>query len=125
MKNGKPELILPDKGILNWIISGSVYIFSKLHSIAYSKMSYIQMYQKYHYPREFWYAAIINRDKKKLSDIIGTIHNEKANIKILPPDINNSDFSFTLEGKNGIRFGLSYITKVHIVTGKQIGRAHV
>lgn len=119
-ENGKPELILPDKGILNWIISGSVYIFSKLHSIAYSKMSYIQMYQKYHYPREFWYAAIINRDKKKLSDIIGTIHNEKANIKILPPDINNSDFSFTLEGKNGIRFGLSYITAMQKVAEKII-----
>ena len=122
IKNSEGNLTLriPEYGLLSWMITGSGYLFSKLHSIAYSKMGYVQMYQKHFYPREFWYSAIINRDKKKLNDLLASIKNEKADIEILPPNINTSNISFTLEGKKGIRFGLSYIASMNKMADKII-----
>ncbi len=119
-QDGNLTLRLPEYGLLSWIITGSGYIFSKLHAIAYSKMGYVQMYQKHFYPREFWYSAIINRDKKKLNDLLASIKNEKADIEILPPNINTSNISFTLEGDKGIRFGLSYIASMNKMADKII-----
>lgn len=103
------KLKVPEQGIVNWLVMCSVYIFSRLHSIAYSINSYEQLYQKYYHPNEFWLSVLIC-DYNKAEDIqedIAAIRAE-TNIEVLPPDINKSDFLFKSEGNN-IRFGLGSI----------------
>lgn len=102
-------LIVPRKGIVNWLVMCSVYIFSRLHSIAYSINSYEQLYQKYYHPHEFWLSVLIcdYESSEDISEDIGAIRAE-TDIEILPPDINKSGFLFKTEGTN-IRFGLGSI----------------
>ena len=103
------NLIVPPKGIVNWLVMCSVYIFSRLHSIAYSINSYEQLYQKYYYPKQFWLSVLIcdYNSADDIKDDIAAMTSE-TDIKILPPDINMSDFLFKEEGDD-IRFGLGSI----------------
>lgn len=103
------KLPIPACGILNWFIVSSTYIFSRLHSTAYSVISYAQMYQKYHYPALFWFAAMTTGSATSIKDYISYIRTESPEINLLPPDINKSDYGFTLENDTSIRFGLGHI----------------
>lgn len=84
------------------------YGFNKSHAIAYSIITYWTAYLKAHYPKEFLAAC--------MTDVIGDqdqtivyINDAKANgIKILPPDINQSEEMYSAV-EDGIRFGLSAI----------------
>ena len=100
-------LPIPSKGILNWFIVSSAYLFSIIHSKAYSVMSYEQMYQKYYYPKEFWLCALNYGDKKKVNEYTLGAKNESGMI-FLRPDINISQKDFVNEGE-GIRYGLKSI----------------
>lgn len=84
------------------------YGFNKSHAIAYSILTYQTAWLKAHYPKEFL-AACLTDEMGNQDKTIAYINDAKANdIKILPPDINESerDYSATDEG---IRFGLSAI----------------
>jgi DNA polymerase III subunit alpha len=106
--DSKGHLPLPDKGILNWFIIGSTYLFSVIHSVAYSFVSYNQLYQKYYHPTEFWLGALSTGSKDDVSNYVSSAISE-SKISFLKPDINKSDFLFKKEGELIIRFGLSYI----------------
>lgn len=101
----------PKIGIISWMISATAYLFSKLHAIAYSVNTYNMMYLKYHYPREFWYSALSieygNLDKVK--NYFSAIRIETPHVIILSPDINMSEFNFSMEGENSIRIGLGIL----------------
>jgi DNA polymerase-3 subunit alpha len=103
------RLRVPMKGIVSWLVMCSVYIFSRLHSIAYSINTYEQLYQKYYHPKEFWLSVLIcdYNSADDIRDTLAAIRGETS-IQVLPPDINLSDFFFKLEGDN-IRFGLGSI----------------
>ncbi len=87
------------------------YGFNKSHSAAYALVAYQTAYLKAHYPQEFMAAM--------LSSVMGT--NDKVGIyieqcrhmgiKILPPDINASKASFSVD-KEAIRFGLAAVKNV-------------
>lgn len=102
------NLPLPERGILNWFIIGSTYLFSIIHSVAYSILSYNQMYQKYYHPIEFWIGALSCGGKDDIYNYVSSAQSE-SKIKFLPPNINQSDFSFSKEGDMTIRFGLGFI----------------
>lgn len=77
------------------------YGFNLSHSILYSMMSYYTAYLKAHYPVEFLMANLkseIQSNMKTARNNIEKIKSEirKHNVKILPPDINRSNFSYTL-----------------------------
>jgi DNA polymerase-3 subunit alpha len=101
-------LAIPEIGIINWFVIGSTYLFSVIHSVAYSIVSYNQLYQKYFYPTEFWLSALHCGSKDDIQNYISGAKNE-SKIQILPPNINNSEISFSKEGDRKIRFGLGYI----------------
>lgn len=87
------------------------YGFNKSHSAAYALISYQTAYLKAHYPVEFM-AACLSIDRGN-SDRV-TLHLSdcrKQNIKVLPPDINESDLDFKVI-ENQIRFGLAAIKNV-------------
>jgi len=77
------------------------YGFNLSHSILYSMMSYYTAYLKAHYPVEFLMANLkseIQSNVKSAKNDIEKIKSEikKHNVKILPPDINRSSYSYTL-----------------------------
>jgi DNA polymerase-3 subunit alpha len=87
------------------------YGFNKSHSAAYALVAYQTAYLKAHYPREFM-AALLS-SVMGTNDKIGFYIEEcrRMGINILPPDINASSSSFSVDGK-AIRFGLAAIKNV-------------
>lgn len=87
------------------------YGFNKSHSAAYAYLAYQTAFLKAHYPVEFM-AANLSADMDKTEKIIKAISEcRNMSIKILPPDINESDREFKVIG-NAIRFGLEAVKGV-------------
>lgn len=89
------------------------YGFNKSHSAAYAYLAYQTAYLKAHFPFYFLAALLTSEaERGATSQVVKYIHEcEEMGIKVLPPDINESDFNFTVEKEN-IRFGLSAIKNV-------------
>jgi DNA polymerase III subunit alpha len=87
------------------------YGFNKSHSAAYALIAYQTAYLKAHYPLEFM-AALLTSEVQNADKILRYIAEcREMEIKILPPDINESDKNFTVVG-NQIRFGLAAVKNV-------------
>jgi len=100
------------KKIWDWILPFARYGFNQAHSTCYATIAYQTAYLKTHYPVEFM-AAVLGAEKGKVEEIALSIEECKnIGISVLPPDINESDESFTVTGKNEIRFGLQAIKNV-------------
>ena len=87
------------------------YAFNKAHSAGYGLVSYWTAYLKARYPSEYMAALLTsvkdNRDQSALY-----LHEcRRMGIKVLPPDVNDSDLNFTPRGTD-IRFGLSAVRNV-------------
>ncbi len=89
------------------------YGFNKSHSTAYAYLAYRTAYLKAHYPLYFLAALLTSEaERGATSQVVKYINEcEEMGIEILPPDINESDFNFTVADGN-IRFGLSAIKNV-------------
>ncbi len=97
--------------LFNLIEKFAGYGFNKSHSSAYAMISYQTAYMKTHYPREFM-AALITSEVANTDKVISHINAcREMGIDVLPPDINQSEHSFTVQGEN-ILFGLSGIKNV-------------
>ncbi len=92
------------------------YGFNKSHAAAYSYLAYQTAYLKANYTVYYMAALLINEATKgtaEQSKIVNYINECKLfGINILPPDINESDVSFTVIDEKNIRFGLSAIRNV-------------
>ncbi|MBL7036557.1 DNA polymerase III subunit alpha [Candidatus Microgenomates bacterium] len=94
------------------------YGFNKAHAAAYGMVAYYTSYLKANYPVEYMTALLTaeSNDSDKISLAINECR--KMNIKVLPPDINQSDTDFTIvDDKDSldnmaIRFGISAIKHV-------------
>ncbi len=84
------------------------YGFNKSHSVAYALLAYKTAYLKTHHPVPFMAAMLTSEMASK--DRVGKYIHEcrLMNIDVLPPDINQSDWSFSV-GDGSIRFGLGAI----------------
>jgi len=87
------------------------YGFNKSHSAAYALIAYQTAYLKTHYSVEFMAALLTAQigDQDKLIFYLSECR--ELGIKILPPDVNSSDRTFTPAEKS-IRFGLTAIKNV-------------
>ena len=84
------------------------YAFNKSHAAAYSYVTYQTAWLKYYYEPEFL-TAILNNRITKSDDLKKYLAYAKSvNIKIMPPDVNESKTLFSVKGET-IRFGLSAI----------------
>ncbi|MDH4187819.1 MAG: OB-fold nucleic acid binding domain-containing protein, partial [Nitrospira sp.] len=87
------------------------YGFNKSHAAAYAVVCYQTGYLKAHYPTEFM-AALMTTDMGNADKIVGYFTEcRDLNIKVLPPDVNESHKNFTVVDK-AIRFGLAAIKNV-------------
>ena len=84
------------------------YAFNKSHAAAYAVVAYQTAYLKYYYPVEFMAALMTSviDNPGKVAEYI--LHCRQVGIDILPPDVNRSEGSFSVEG-NCIRYGLTAI----------------
>jgi DNA polymerase-3 subunit alpha len=89
----------------------SDYAFNKAHSAAYGVVSYWTAYLKAHYPAEYMAALLTSVGDSK--DKMALYLNEcrRMNIKVLPPDVNESIGFFAAVGED-IRFGLGAVRNV-------------
>lgn len=87
------------------------YGFNKSHSAAYAVISYQTAYLKANYSIEYM-ASLLSSQPDKQEDVIQYINDCKSmGIQVLPPDINTSEYDFTVQGSS-IRFGLGAIKGV-------------
>ena len=87
------------------------YGFNKSHSAAYALVAWQTAYLKAHYPAEFMAAMLTSI--MDVNDKVGVYIElaRRMGIPILPPDINASAASFSVDGK-AIRFGLAAVRNV-------------
>lgn len=89
------------------------YGFNKSHSTAYGVISYQTAYLKANYPTEFM-AALLTSVMENADKVTAYVNEcRRMGIKVLAPDINESDRNFTVT-KEGIRFGLSAVKNVGV-----------
>jgi len=95
------------------------YGFNKSHSAAYALVSYQTAYLKANYPVEYMAALLtsVNDNTDKVAFYIEEC--KRMNISVLPPDVNISGESFTVDGRS-IRFGLAAIKNVGLNAVKSI-----
>ncbi|WP_270179565.1 DNA polymerase III subunit alpha [Alkalihalobacillus sp. CinArs1] len=97
--------------IYEYIVRFANYGFNRSHAVAYSIIAYHLAYLKANYPRYFFASlltsAIGNQDR--LSSYLSECH--QKDLQILPPSINKSNSTFTVE-EEAIRFGLLPIKNV-------------
>jgi DNA polymerase-3 subunit alpha len=88
------------------------YGFNKSHSVAYSIISYQTAWLKAHYPAEFM-AALLSSEIGDTDAVVKYITEAREmGIEVLPPDVNESGYKFTVVGDRRVRFGLGAIRNV-------------
>ena len=87
------------------------YGFNKSHSAAYALIAYQTAYLKAHFPVEFM-ASLLTSEMHSTDGVVKFIAEcRNHGIPILPPDINQSDIEFTVDGSQ-VRFGLVAVKNV-------------
>jgi DNA polymerase-3 subunit alpha len=88
------------------------YGFNKSHSAAYALLSYQTAWLKAHYPAAFM-AAVLSSDMDHTDKVV-TFIDECASIglAVLPPDVNESVYEFTVADETTIRYGLGAVKGV-------------
>jgi DNA polymerase-3 subunit alpha len=94
------------------IVTFGRYGFNKSHSVAYSVLSYQTAWLKAHHPAEFM-AALLSSEIGSTDKVVQYINEARElGLEILPPDVNESGFKFTVVGDRRIRFGLGAVRNV-------------
>lgn len=87
----------------------AAYGFGKAHAASYAQVSYQTAYMKANYPVEFM-AAVMTAESGNEDKIYAAVEECKAlGIKVLPPDVNESQGDFTVVDDHTIRFGMNAI----------------
>jgi DNA polymerase-3 subunit alpha len=92
------------------------YGFNKSHSAAYAWLAYQTAFLKANYPSYFM-AALLTSERANTDKMVPYIGEcREMGIKVLPPDVNESDMFFTVvpqgDGPAPVRFGLAAIKNV-------------
>ncbi|MBA2532788.1 MAG: DNA polymerase III subunit alpha [Nocardioidaceae bacterium] len=87
------------------------YGFNKSHTAGYGLVSYWTAYLKANFPAEYMAALLtsVRDDKDKMAVYLGECR--RMGISVLPPDVNESESTFTPVGID-IRFGLNAVRNV-------------
>jgi len=92
------------------------YAFNKAHSVSYALIAYQTAYLKANYPAEYMTAFLIAHSDQPERVASAVAECRRLDIKILPPDVNRSQVTFSIEkdgdGATAIRFGLTAIKNV-------------
>ena len=87
------------------------YAFNRAHSAGYGVVSFWTAYLKANYPTEYMAALLTSVRDDKDKSALYLSECRRMGIKVLPPDVNESESDYTPRGTD-IRFGLSAIRNV-------------
>jgi len=87
------------------------YAFNRAHSAGYGVVSFWTAYLKANFPTEYMAALLTSVRDDKDKSALYLSECRRMGIKVLPPDVNESESDYTPRGKD-IRFGLSAIRNV-------------
>ncbi len=93
------------------LVPFSDYAFNRAHSAGYGMVSYWTAYLKANYPTEYMAALLTSVRDDKDKSALYLSECRRMGIKVLPPDVNESESDYTPRGKD-IRFGLAAIRNV-------------
>jgi DNA polymerase-3 subunit alpha len=99
------------KTLWDILVPFSDYAFNKAHTAGYGLVSYWTAYLKANYPAEYMAGLLTSVKDDKDKSAVYLNECRRMGIKVLPPDVNESDANFTPRGSD-IRFGLSAIRNV-------------
>ena len=112
------------RDLFTYILPFAGYGFNKAHAVSYAYITYWTTYFKANYPLEYFvamldsFAGAPERVQRCISEA------KKRGIDVLPPDINVSKTSFTVDenvgDRGGIRYGLASIRGVGPATVEEI-----
>lgn len=103
--------------IFNFIEKFAAYGFNKPHAASYALIAYWTAYMKANFPVEYMTALLtaelqgVAGPQREIKMAQALEECRKMEIQVLPPDINASIQSFSIEGRS-IRFGMSAIKNV-------------
>jgi DNA polymerase-3 subunit alpha/error-prone DNA polymerase len=115
-KNGLSDRQI--EALWKMIMSFSGYSFCKPHSASYARVSFQAAYLKTHFPAEFM-AAVISNQGGFYSTFAYVSESRRMGLRVLPPDVNDSDQRWTGMG-NTIRVGLLSIKSLSSTTRQRI-----
>jgi len=88
------------------------YAFNKSHSTCYAWVAYQTAYLKAHYPSEYM-AAVLSNNMNDIKSVTFFMEEcKRMGIEVLPPDVNESFYKFTVNERNAIRFGMGAVKNV-------------
>jgi len=99
------------KRLWDVLIPFSDYAFNRAHSAGYGVVSYWTAYLKANYPTEYMAALLTSVRDDKDKSALYLSECRRMGIKVLSPDVNESDAQYTPRGVD-IRFGLAAIRNV-------------
>ncbi|HKG25834.1 MAG TPA: DNA polymerase III subunit alpha, partial [Thermomicrobiales bacterium] len=92
------------------------YGFNKAHSAAYAVIAAQTAYLKANFPVEFMAALLSTEIGNTDKIVVNVVECRRQGIDLLPPDVNASDWEFSVEhaadGREVVRFGLGAIKNV-------------
>ena len=88
------------------------YAFNKSHSTCYAFVAYQTAWLKANYPSEFM-AAVLTHSQSSIDKVTFFMEEcRRMGIKVLGPDVNESQFAFSVNKTGQIRFGLGAVKGV-------------
>ncbi|MEU6595532.1 DNA polymerase III subunit alpha, partial [Streptomyces sp. NPDC046881] len=88
------------------------YAFNKAHSAAYGLVSYWTAYLKANHPAEYMAALLTSVKDDKDKSAVYLNECRRMGIRVLPPNVNESEANFAAQGDDVILFGLSAVRNV-------------
>ncbi len=107
--NGFSEAAI--KRLWEVLIPFSDYAFNRAHSAGYGVVSFWTAYLKANFPTEYMAALLTSVRDDKDKSALYLSECRRMGIKVLPPDVNESNGEYTPRGRD-IRFGLAAIRNV-------------
>jgi DNA polymerase-3 subunit alpha len=106
-ENGHDRTIL-EKVWKDWEAFAS-YAFNKSHSTCYAWIAYQTAYLKANYPAEFM-AATLSNNMNQIKDVTKFMDEcRRMGLDVMGPDVNESNYKFTVNPKGAIRFGMGAV----------------
>jgi DNA polymerase-3 subunit alpha len=88
------------------------YAFNKSHSTCYAFVAYQTAYLKAHYPAEYM-ASVLTHNLSNIDKITFFMDEcKRMGMKVLGPDVNESDYQFSVNQDGQIRFGMGAVKGV-------------
>src|SRR5690606_821815 len=109
-ERGHDEKIL-EKVWKDWEAFAS-YAFNKSHSTCYALIAFQTAYLKAHYPAEYM-ASVLSNNMNDIKQVTFFMEEcRRMGVPVLGPDVNESNYKFTVNQQGEIRFGLGAVKGV-------------